>query len=169
MNTLTLLYHITPRGAREWGRRKGVSRIKTKADYILEELRLIPKTIKQLKLDIENTRSSLLTSPQWSDMKVSGGVRRTQTDKNVSIIDASDYGLAEIDRLVKRREEIIGVIMQIPDSAQRHVLLTTYLNCQTFDEAIDKLELNRNKYYTIKAKAVKNLNIILNQYEIVRE
>lgn len=137
-----------------------MSRIKTKADYILEELRLIPKTIKQLKLDIENTRSSLFTSPQWSDMKVSGGVRRTQTDKNVSIIDASDYGLAE----VKRREEIIGVIMQIPDSAQRHVLLTTYLNCQTFDEAIDKLELNRNKYYTIKAKAVKSLNVILNQY-----
>lgn len=141
-----------------------MSRIKTKADYILEELRLIPKTIKQLKLDIENTRSSLLTSPKWSDMKVSGGVRRTQTDKNVSIIDASDYGLAEIDRLVKRREEIIGVIMQIPDSAQRHVLLTTYLNCQTFDEAIDKLELNRNKYYTIKAKAVRSLNVILNQY-----
>lgn len=141
-----------------------MSRIKTKADYILEELRLIPKTIKQLKLDIENTRSSLLTSPQWSDMKMSGGVRRTQTDKNVSIIDASDYGLAEIDRLVKRREKIIGVIMQIPDSAQRHVLLTTYLNCQTFDEAIDKLELNRNKYYTIKAKAVRSLNVILNQY-----
>lgn len=146
-----------------------MSRIKTKAEYLLEELRLIPKMIKQLKLDIENTRSSLLTSPQWSDMKVNGGVRRTQTDKNVSIIDASDYGLAEIDRLTKRREEIICVIMQIPDSAQRYVLLTTYLNCQTFDEAIDKLELNRNKYYTIKAKAVKSLNIILNQYEIVRE
>ena len=146
-----------------------MSRIKTKAEYLLEELRLIPRMIKHLKLDIENTRSSLLTSPQWSDMKVNGGVRRTQTDKNVSIIDASDYGLAEIDRLTKRREEIIGVIMQIPDSAQRYVLLTTYLNCQTFDEAIDKLELNRNKYYTIKAKAVKSLNIILNQYEIVRE
>ncbi|MCO4616709.1 hypothetical protein Si050_01622 [Streptococcus infantarius subsp. infantarius] len=141
-----------------------MSRIKTKADYILEELRLIPKMIKQLKLDIENTRCSLFTSPQWSDMKVSGGVRRTQTDKNVSIIDASDYGLAEIARLIERREEIVGTIMQIPDVAQRHVLLTTYLNCQTFDEAIDKLELNRNKYYTIKAKAVKSLNVILNQY-----
>lgn len=141
-----------------------VAKSKTEAEYLLEELRLIPKMIKQLKLDVEAIRSSLLTSPQWSDMKVSGGVRRTQTDKNVSIIDASDYGLAEIDRLVKRREEIIGVIMQIPDSAQRHVLLTTYLNCQTFDEAIDKLELNRNKYYTIKAKAVRSLNVILNQY-----
>ena len=70
-----------------------MSKTKTKAEYLLEELRLIPKMIKQLKLDIENTRSSLLTSPQWSDMKVSGGVRRTQTDKNVSIIEGSGYGL----------------------------------------------------------------------------
>lgn len=143
-------------------------RIKTKAEYLLEELRLIPKMIKQLKLDVEATRSSLLTSPQWSDMKVSGGVRRTQTDKNVSIIDASDYGLAEIDRLIKRREKIIGIIMRIPDVAQRHVLLTTYLRCETFDEAIDMLELNRNKYYIIKTKAVKNLNIILNRDKIIR-
>ena len=145
-----------------------MSRIKTKAEYLLEELRLIPKMIKQLKLDIENTRSSLITSPQWSNMKVSGGVRRTQTDKNVSIIDASDYGLAEIARLIERREEIVCTIMQIPDIAQRHVLLTTYLNCETFDEAIDKLELNRNKYYTIKQKAIKTLNVILERTELVQ-
>lgn len=145
-----------------------VAKSKTEAEYLLEELRLIPKMIKQLKLDVEATRSSLLTSPQWSDMKVSGCIRQSQTDRNVSIIDASDYGLAEIDRLIKRREEIIGIIMRIPDAAQRHVLLTTYLRCETFDEAIDKLELNRNKYYTIKTKAVKNLNIILNRDKIIR-
>ncbi|QBX24935.1 hypothetical protein Javan220_0031 [Streptococcus phage Javan220] len=143
-----------------------MSRTKTKADYMLEELRLIPKMIKQLKLDIEATQASLLASPQWSDMKVSGGLKRTQTDKNVSIIDASDYGKAEIARLVERREEIVCTIMQIPDMAQRHVLLTTYLNCETFDEAIDKLELNRNKYYTIKQKAIKTLNIILERTEL---
>lgn len=145
-----------------------VAKSKTEAEYLLEELRLIPEMIKQLKLDVEATRSSLLTSPQWSDMKASGGIRQSQTDKNVSIIDASSYGLAEIDRLIKRREEIIGIIMRIPDAAQRHVLLTTYLRCETFDEAIDMLELNRNKYYTIKAKAVKNLNIMLNCDENVR-
>ncbi|QBX27726.1 hypothetical protein Javan414_0023 [Streptococcus phage Javan414] len=145
-----------------------VAKSKTEAEYLLEELRLIPKIIKQLKLDIEATRSSLLTSPQWSDMKVSGGIRQSQTDRNVSIIDTSDYCTVEIDRLIKRREEIIGIIMRIPDAAQRHVLLTTYLRCETFDEAIDMLELNRNKYYTIKTKAVKNLNIILNRDKIIR-
>lgn len=145
-----------------------MAKSKTEAEYLLEELRLIPKMIKQLKLDVEATRSSLLTSPQWSDMKVSGGVRQSQTDKNVAIIDASDYGLAEIDRLIKRREEIIHLIMELPDIAQQHVLLTTYLRCETFDEAIDVLQVNRNKYYTTKTKAVKNLNIILNRDENVR-
>lgn len=99
-----------------------MAKSKTEAEYLLEELRLIPKIIKQLKLDIEATRSSLLTSPQWSDMKVSGGIRHSQTDKNVSIIDASDYGLAEIDRLIKRREEIIGIIMRIPDVDRKSVV-----------------------------------------------
>ncbi len=146
-----------------------MAKVKTEAEVLLEELRLIPKMIKQLKLDIEATRSSLLTSPQWSDMKVSGGVRHSQTDKNVAIIDASDYGLAEIDRLVKRREEIIAIVFKLPDIAQRHVLLTTYLNCETFDEAIDVLEMNRNKYYTIKLKAIKNLNVILKRDKNVRD
>lgn len=145
-----------------------MAKAKTEAEVLLEELRLIPKMIKQLKLDIEATRSSLLTSPQWSDMKVSGGIRHSQTDKNVAIIDASDYGLAEIDRLVKRREEIIAIVSKLPDIAQRHVLLTTYLNCETFDEAIDVLEMNRNKYYTIKLKAIKNLNVILKRDKNVR-
>lgn len=145
-----------------------MAKSKTEAEYLLEELRLIPKMIKQLKLDVEATRSSLLTSPQWSDMKVNGGIRQSQTDKNAAIIDASDYGTAEIDRLIKRREEIIGIIMRIPDVAQRHILLTTYLRCETFDEAIDVLQVNRNKYYTIKTKAVKNLNFILNRDKIIR-
>ena len=104
-----------------------MAKVKTEAEVLLEELRLIPKMIKQLKVDIEATRSSLLTSPQWSDMKVSGGVRQSQTDKNVSIIDASDYGLAEIEKLVRRKQEIIDIIMQMPDIVQRHILITTYI------------------------------------------
>ena len=140
---------------------------KTQAEYLLEELRVIPKLIEQLKLDIEATRSSVLSSPQWSDMKVSGGIRQSQTDKNVSIIDVSDYNLAEIEKLVQRKQEIIDIIMQLPDITQRHVLITTFVNCQTYDEAIDRLEMNRNTYYAIKRKAIENLNDLLNNTTIV--
>lgn len=135
-----------------------MSKSKTPAEELLEELRLIPKLIEQLKLDIEDTRSSVLTSPQWSDMKVSGGLKRSQDDKNVAIIDVSDYNLAEIDKLVQRKQEIISVIMQLPDMVQRHVLITTYARCESFEEARYTLGIGKEKYYTIKRKAVKSLN-----------
>ena len=92
---------------------------------------------------------------------MSGGIRQSQTDKNVSIIDVSDYNLAEIEKLVQRKQEIIDIIMQMPDITQRHVLVTTFVNCQTYDEAIDRLEMNRNTYYAIKRKAIENLNDFL--------
>lgn len=134
---------------------------KTQAEYLLEELRVIPKLIEQLKLDIEATRSSVLSSPQWSDMKVSGGIRQSQTDKNVSIIDISDYNLAEIEKLVQRKQEIIDIIMQMPDIVQRHILITTYARCESFEEARLVLGIGKDKYYTIKRKGVASLDKLL--------
>lgn len=134
---------------------------KTRADYLLEELRVIPKLIEQLKLDIEATRSSVLSSPQWSDMKVPGGLKRAQDDKNVAIIDVSDYNLAEIEKLVQRKHEIIDIIMQLPDMVQRHVLIVTYARCESFEEARLVLGIGKDKYYTIKRKGVASLDKLL--------
>ncbi|HGI2713305.1 TPA: DUF1492 domain-containing protein, partial [Streptococcus agalactiae] len=67
--------------------------------------------------------------------------------------------------LDKRKGEIVELIMRIPDMLQRHVLITTFVNCQTYDEAIDRLEMNRNNYYMLKRKGVESLNLILNNTE----
>ncbi|HEO7724796.1 TPA: DUF1492 domain-containing protein, partial [Streptococcus agalactiae] len=64
-----------------------------------------------------------------------------------------------------RKGEIVELIMRIPDMLQRHVLITTFVNCQTYDEAIDRLEMNRNNYYMLKRKGVESLNLILNNTE----
>ncbi|QBX16489.1 hypothetical protein Javan253_0033 [Streptococcus phage Javan253] len=145
-----------------------MSKEKNSAEELLEELRVIPKFIEQLKLDIEATRSSMLTSPQWSDMRVQGGLKKSQEDKNIAIIDVSDYNVAEIEKLIERKKYIIELIMQIPDMAQRHILITTYARCESFDEAMDVLQLtgNRNKYYTIKRKAVQSLENILKHTDL---
>ena len=134
----------------------------SEAEKLLNELRTIPKLIRELKLDSERMEATLLSSPQWSDMRVSGGIKRSQDDKVVSIIDMTDYNSKEIDNLICRKKYIIKLIMQIPDLAQRHVLITTYATCQTFDEAIEKLEMNRNTYYMIKRKGSESLNLVLN-------
>lgn len=140
---------------------------KTPAHYLLEELRIIPKLIAELRADIEATRSSVLSSPKWSDMKVQGGLRLSQEDKNIAIVDVTDYNTKQIDTLVKRRQEIIDLLMTLPDMLQRHVLVTTYVNCQTFDEAIDRLEMNRNNYYMLKRKGVDSLDALLNRTKSV--
>lgn len=141
---------------------------KTPAHYLLEELRIIPKLIAELRADIETTRSSVLSSPKWSDMKVQGGLRLSQEDKNISIVDVTDYNTKQIENLLKRRQEIIDLLMDLPDMLQRHVLVTTYVNCQTFDEAIDRLEMNRNNYYMLKRKGVDSLDALLNRTKSVQ-
>lgn len=141
---------------------------KTPAHYLLEELRIIPKLIAELRADIEATRSSVLSSPKWSGMKVQGGLSKSQEDKNIAIVDVTDYNTKQIDTLVKRRQEIIDLLMTLPDMLQRHVLITTYVNCQSFDEAIVRLEMNRNNYYMLKRKGVDSLNALLNRTKSVQ-
>lgn len=145
-----------------------MARDKTPAHYLLEELRIIPKLIAELRADIEATRSSVLSSPKWSDMKVQGGLRKSQEDKNIAIVDVTDYNTKQVENLLKRRQEIIALLMDLPDMLQRHVLVTTYVNCQTFDEAIDRLEMNRNNYYMLKRKGVDSLNALLNRTKSVQ-
>ncbi|HGA2613965.1 TPA: DUF1492 domain-containing protein [Streptococcus agalactiae] len=141
-----------------------MGRNQTKADILLNELRIIPKLIKELERD-KIASNSLLSSPQWSDMRTSGGIRQSQEDKNVSLISKCEYYNGQIQTLDKRKGEIVELIMRIPDMLQRHVLITTFVNCQTYDEAIDRLEMNRNNYYMVKRKGVESLNLILNNTE----
>ena len=143
-----------------------MGRNQTKADMLLKELRVIPKLIKELERDMANSQS-VLSSPQWSDMKVKGGIKQSQTDKNINNIIKGEYYAGQIGELDRRKGNIIQMIMQLPDITQRHVLVTTFVNCQTYDEAIDRLEMNRNTYYTIKRKAIENLNDLLNNTTIV--
>ncbi|HFI0122465.1 TPA: DUF1492 domain-containing protein [Streptococcus suis] len=140
----------------------------TRANQLLHELRVIPKLITALKQDIEKTRSSVLTSPQWSDMKVQGGIRKSQEDGNIAIIDATEYNVAEIGRLLRRKEEIIQIIRSMPDMILSHVLIVTYVTCNSYEEAMEYLGIhNRNKYYMLKRKAEESLNLILNDTDLI--
>lgn len=138
-----------------------MSKGQTEADALLNELRVIPKMIETLVEDSEAIRSSLLTSPQWSDMRVSGGLRQSQEDKNIKVIDTKAYHQAEIGKLIERREEITRIIMQLP-MIQAHILNVTYLKCSSYDEAMDYLDIrNRNKYFRNLKIAKEKLELIL--------
>ncbi|MGT2812201.1 DUF1492 domain-containing protein [Streptococcus minor] len=134
----------------------------TSAEKLLNELRTIPKIINELKLDIERTEGSLLSSPQWSDMRVNGGVRKSQEDKNISIIDTSEYNRKEVERLLKRKEEILQLMNGL-ESEQRLLLITAYVNCEYPNDALDRLGWGKSKFYTVKRLAIKQLNGLIQQ------
>lgn len=131
----------------------------TDAEKLLNELRTIPKIISELKLDIERTEASLLSSPRWSDMKVSGGLRQSQEDKNISVIDTSDYNRKEVERLLQRKEEIMQILHNL-EAEQRLLLIRAYVNEQYPSDCIDKY-YTRRKFYTVKRLAMRELNALL--------
>ena len=127
---------------------------------LLNELKYIPKKIQLLKEDIEATRKSLIKSPTYSDTRVKGGTQYSQEDKFVSIIDTTDYNKHLISELLDRKKEIILILNKLED-IEYIILFTLYCNDLTNDEAIDRLEMNRNTYYAIKRKAIEHLQLIL--------
>ncbi|AXJ12540.1 DUF1492 domain-containing protein [Streptococcus pluranimalium] len=138
-----------------------MSKGQTEAELLLRELRAIPKLIQELQRDIEATRSSLLTSPQWSDMKVEGGLKQSQEDKNIRVIDNCDWHVSQIGKLNRRKTEILDIIFQLKDNDQRRVLIAAYLTYDTYTEAYDALFMSKAKFFTIKRKAVENLNRLI--------
>ncbi|AJD83109.1 hypothetical protein [Streptococcus phage Str-PAP-1] len=138
-----------------------MGRNQTKADMLLKELKAIKTNTIELEKDIEATRGSVLSSPQWNDMKVSGGIKQSQTDKNVAIIDRCDTQIEQIQKNLKRKSEILKMIYQLEDKEHQNVLLAGYVNCETFDDACDSLKMSKAKYFTIKRKAIEKLNILI--------
>lgn len=148
--------------------RKGVAMAKkevTEAEKLLKELHNIPKIIEALKLDIERTRHSLIASPKWSDIRVVGGVRQTVEDKNLYIIDTTDYNREEVERLIKKKKEIMSLIHSL-EPEQTLLLITAYCNCQYPTEAIDELGWGKDRYYRTKKAAIEKLNNLLRKEDM---
>lgn len=131
----------------------------TEAERLLKELQTIPKIINELKLDIERTQSSLLSSPQWNDMRVTGGVRKSQEDKNISIIDTSDYNRKEVTNLLNRKQHILSLVNQL-DAEYRLLIIRAYVNEEYPSDCIGKY-YNERKFYTMKRIALKQLDAVI--------
>lgn len=147
-----------------------MAKVKTsKADDFLEELRHIPKLIETLERDANLLARSLVKSPQWSDMRVSGGIQKSQEDKNIKAIEGISYYSEQIEKLKKKKERMVCIIVQNMSVNESHVLLTTYLHCQSYDEAMDYLGIGRrNKYYKFLHQGKKKLEMILIDTEMIQ-
>lgn len=135
----------------------------TKANNFLEELKTIPHLIETLERDANLMSRSLVKSPQWSDMRVSGGVKQSQEDKNIKMLHMVSYYSDQIERLKDRRQEMANLIVQSMGICESHVLLTTYLDCDgDYERARERLNIgNRNKYFMFVRRGKESLELIL--------
>lgn len=135
-------------------------KIDTPAHALLRELREIPRLIEQLELEIEQAESSLLTSQQWSDNKVKGGLKQSQDDKYVRIFSITEGAKKEIARLTERREEIREICKQL-DAKQYDVLFYCALNYSSHKEAYLERGMTEGSYFRILRTGTKKLNEVI--------
>lgn len=137
-----------------------MGRNQTKADMLLKRLKGIRQSIKELEREMEASRT-VISSPQWNDMKVKGGIKQTQTDKNVAIIDQSDWYLNKIVELQKDKIDILDSIYKLDDIVQINVLIAGYLTYDSFQEAWFALNMSDSTFYNIKRNAIRKLNEVI--------
>lgn len=133
-----------------------------KALKLMNELRQIPVLIKILVQDTQNTRN-LYYSPTFKIDRVKSGTRTLEDDKLVDIIQRTEHNTKAIDELLQRKEYLISLIMKLDSMQEKHLLITTFVNCQTYNEAIDVMEISRAKYYELKKQALVNLGKIVDE------
>lgn len=134
----------------------------TRALELMNELRQIPELIKVLVQDTQNTRS-LYYSPTFKLDRVKSGTRTLEDDKLVDIIQRTEHNTKAIDELLQRKEYLISLIMKLDSMQEKHLLITTFVNCQTYNEAISALGMGRSKYYELKTQALENFGNIIDE------
>ncbi len=94
----------------------------------------IERNIRRLEEEKERWQQRALhITPSWSDAPGGGsGEDKIQTAVEKACI-IEDKIVAEIDRLVDLRQEIITVIAAIPDPAQRELLERRYIQLQSLE------------------------------------
>ena len=94
----------------------------------------IERNIRRLEEEKERWRQRALhITPSWSDAPGGGsGEDKIQTAVEKACL-VEDKIVAEIDRLVNLRQEIITVIAAVPDPAQRELLERRYIQLQSLE------------------------------------
>ncbi|KLL40510.1 hypothetical protein WA04_03965 [Streptococcus agalactiae] len=139
-----------------------MSRNQTKAELMLKRLKGLKLSIRELEKEM-NCSNILITSPQFSDMKVSGGIRQSQEDKNIAIISQNEWYLDKISELQKEKTKLLDNIYKLDDIGQINVLIAAYLTYDTFEEAWDGLNISSSTFYSIKRKAIIKLNEVISK------
>lgn len=129
-----------------------------KAKAILKDLRNLDLYIASLIRRREKIEASLLSSPQWTTDKVSGGAKKKQDDVYVELLATADDIEAKTVEAIKKQRELQSMIDSLSNSDSQTVLSMVYIDKMSPWQVMDALNCSESTYYRILRVATRELN-----------
>lgn len=132
-----------------------------KAKELLSELQNLDMDIQSRIDEINELEAGLLSSPNWSEVKVKGGQPRKIDDVYAQLITMKDAIEQDTNAIIDRKLELGRMINKLTNPKHRTILRMTYINKMYVDDICDKLAISKSSYYSMRKVAIEELEVIL--------
>ena len=132
-----------------------------KAKELLSELQSLDMDIQSRIDEINELEAGLLSSPNWSEVKVKGGQPRKIDDVYAQLITMKGEIEQDTNAIIDRKLELGRMINKLSNPKHRTILRMTYINKMYVDDICDKLSISKSSYYGMRKVAIEELNVIL--------
>lgn len=137
-----------------------------KAKELLSELQNLDMDIQSRIDEINELEAGLLSSPNWSEVKVKGGQPRKIDDVYAQLITMKDAIKQDTNAIIDRKLELGRMINKLSNPKHRTILRMTYINKMYVDDVCDKMEISRTTFYTWRNMAISELDEVLERMEL---
>lgn len=132
-----------------------------KAKELLKELQDLDMDIQSRIDEINELEAGLLSSPNWSEVKVKGGQPRKIDDVYAQLITMKDAIEQDTNAIIVRKLELGRMINKLSNPKHRTILRMTYINKGTADSICYDLKMSRTTYYRLKNEAILALEEVI--------
>ena len=132
-----------------------------KAKELLSELQNLDMDIQSRIDEINELEAGLLSSPNWSEVKVKGGQPRKIDDVYAQLITMKDEIEQDTNAIINRKLELGRMINKLSNPKHRTILRMTYINKGTADSICYDLKMSRTTYYRLKNEAISALEEVI--------
>lgn len=132
-----------------------------KAKELLSELQNLDMDIQSRIDEINELEAGLLSSPNWSEVKVKGGQPRKIDDVYAQLITMKGEIEQDTNAIIDRKLELGRMINKLSNPKHRTILRMTYINKMYVEDICEKLSISKSSYYGMRKVAIEELNVIL--------
>lgn len=132
-----------------------------KAKELLSELQNLDMDIQSRIDEINELEAGLLSSSNWSEVKVKGGQPRKIDDVYAQLITMKGEIEKDTNVIINRKIELGCMINKLANPKHRTILRMTYINKMYVDDICDKLSISKSSYYNMRKIAIEELDVIL--------